>query len=286
MKKVHASPLRTKDHQWPELERIREATVYSCDRGCTKGYIEKTEDGFTQLCDCLSTYLLLKQYVLAGIPKTYWPLTLETLEVEEFYKDTVRQYASNLDQALANALGIMFMGSNGIGKTSMMIEIGKAAITEHFGVRYLTLSQYLIAALGKNEELLEDIDASDFILLDELDKAVVGKSDWPAKTAEEFIRQTIALGKGLIIASNLDDDALREQFGESLVSALQRNLLLMPVEGDDYSTRLQSDLQASWQEKLSGEVNYYATPIVERARARENVRIEVERKSWSPYFVR
>jgi len=286
MKKVHASPLRIKDHQWPELERIKEATVYSCDRGCTKGYIEKTEDGFTQSCDCLSTYLLLKQYVLAGIPKTYWPLTLETLEVEEFYKDTVRQYASNLDQALANALGIVFMGSNGIGKTSMMIEIGKAAITEHFGVRYLTLSQYLTAALGKNEELLEDIDASDFILLDELDKAVVGKSDWPAKTAEEFIRQTIALGKGLIIASNLDKKSLGEQFGESLVSALQRNLLLVPVGGNDYSTRLQSDLKASWQEKLSGEVNYYADPIVERARARENVRVEVERESWRPYFAR
>ena len=175
-------------------------------------------------------------------------------------------------------------------KASMLPKLDSQ--TEGDMEQYVTPEHYEYVKLSLKEKL-GDYDAtnktrhrlSDFTLLDELDKAVVGKSDWPAKTAEEFIRETISLGKGLIVASNLTQKGLAEQFGESLVSALQRNLLLVPVEGEDYSTKLQSELKQSWEQRLSGEVDYYADSIVQRARNREDFRVNVERESWSPYFV-
>lgn len=251
--------------QMRRLETIKKTLVGSCENCGGNGY---REDG--SMCDCMIIFQYILNLVKANIPENYWELSLKTLKVKDAYKKFVRFFINKLDNAVYRSLGVIFLGPNGVGKTSILCEIGKRAVVSGYQgqVLYLTVQQFMNAHYDKQESRenehcsLDMINNSTILLLDELDKVYIKKeSDYVLRTLEDFFRESVARGRVLVMATNWTLEDIGDNFGESFVSLINRNLRVMEFLGSDYSIQRQSQ----WLQLLENDVDFYADDIVNMA---------------------
>jgi DNA replication protein DnaC len=191
---------------------------------------------------------------------------LEELEIDESYKKFIRMYFENFDNALAQALGIIFLGPNGVGKTAMMCEIAKEAIVRGVVPYYITTQRYINMAMRSGPEILARMTGdTKMVLLDEVDKAYIKEgSDYVPKAFEDFLRATISSGRIVIAASNEDEAGLESLFGQSTLSMVRRHLKVVPVAGPDFS----DGRQDNWSKMLKEKMDWFHSNIVKMANER------------------
>lgn len=258
-----------------QVGRMREVIVDSCEYCEGRGYTKHL--GFSQ-CQCTMILEYCIELLFAFIPKQYWTLSLRDLTgVDPSYVGLVRKYITNLHNAMDHGLGILFTGANGVGKTSLQCEIGKAAVVNGYTVRYTTLERYINAARKSDDAFMDDIIAADVILLDEIDKAYIKQSsDFTIRKTEEFLRSCVAGNKPVIACTNADDDMLAETLGQSVVSLLSRKLKFIEILGDDYSRVLQDD----WYRLLEDDFDYNHENIIANAVAMFQNQHQQEEEQW------
>jgi hypothetical protein len=216
-----------------------------------------------ELCICSKVFSYVKGLVAGDIPRAYWTLKWEELQVDEAYKKLLSLYFDNFGSAKSQALGILFLGPNGVGKTAMMCEIGKEAIIQGWDTFYITTQRLIgLSMAGEKDDRLHQ---SDVILLDEVDKAYIkAGSDFVPKTFEDYLRSSISRGKMVIAASNEDEGGLEEMFGQSTLSMIRRHLKIVPVSGDDFSDKRQD----GWTRMLKDKIDWFHPNILESAERR------------------
>ncbi len=218
------------------------------------GYIPTAVPGQVCRCECMILFRYLKELVKAYLPKVpYWTLNLENLEVDDLAKKVVGEYIDNLGRAVDNGLGLLMIGPNGIGKTSVMVEIGKEALIRKYKVRYFTLSSYIDAVFQKDKELVEDYEAGDILLIDELDKT----NQKVERMVDEFLRRMSNAGKSIILATNWSKAEIEEALGQSTVSLLKRNCKTVPMMGGDYG----DIMDETWRLRLTEDFDYWHESI-------------------------
>lgn len=216
----------------------------------------------------ITIFKWIKELFYSNLPKAYWKLSLEKLQVDVLIKKVVTEYVENIDNAAKEGLGIMFLGDVGIGKTAMMCEIGKEAIRKGYSVIYTTLETYIdserLKETDREMELLNwKVWNSDFVLLDEIDKPYIKQgSMWVQTRFIDFIKGVTPYYKVLITAMNASERKLDKKYGREVVSALKRHCKPLPVTGNDYSEKLQKD----WRAKLKGEEKFLSAEIVDQAK--------------------
>jgi IstB-like ATP binding protein len=242
------------------------------------GWLEPISPGVPNPCECMTVFHYLNCLIESGIPRDYWWLTIDELEIDEDYKALCHWYTKRLQQAFEHGLGMMFLGPNGIGKTSMQCALGKEAIVKGYTVKYFTAQQYIEAT--KNTEdvsLLKEYEDGDFILLDEMDKVYIkSRSNYVTKTLEDFLRRKTSEGSAIIICTNHDQQTLIEVFGQSTVSMLQRHLKIVGMEGDDYSEKLQS----RWDDLMESSRDYFDKAILVPARQLMERELKEDERDW------
>lgn len=250
---------------------IKAKMVGTCPDCVGEGYIPiEGEPGKVSRCDCMIVFKYVIELVNAGIPQDYWSLTIDALHVDDGHKAMVKLFLENLQQAKDKGMGLVFLGPNGTGKTSMMCEIGKAALAARYKVRYFTLSQYVTTFQKDNLLLREYLESGDVLLIDELDKKYIKTgSEFVAKTVDDAFRSFLNNGKIIILCTNWDAESIGEVLGESTLSLLRRRCEFIKVVGDDYSPVLQGD----YWERLKGEPDYWSESIVRNA-------LRMERNFW------
>ena len=246
------------------------------------GWLEPTEPGKLNPCQCMTVFHYLNALIEARIPRDYWWLGIDNLEVDEEYTSFCRWYNRQMENAVQHALGVLFLGANGIGKTSMQCAIGKEAIVQGYTVRYCTAQQYIEATkMGKDLSLLEDYESGQFILLDEMDKVYIkARSNYVTKTLEDFLRRKTSQGAVFIICTNHDQKTLAEVFGQSTMSMLRRHLKILPVEGEDYSEKLQE----RWNSLMGTKTDYYADQIITMAKRLMDREIKEDDIAWKKAY--
>lgn len=246
---------------------LRKQVVEDCEECGGEGYIPVTGvPGSLRRCECMIVLRYLMDLVVANIPADYWRLSLAMLEIPQVYKDSVTFYLERFAVAMQKGLGLVFLGPNGVGKTSLMCEIGKAALVRGYDVRYFTLSHYITAIQKNLTEELEDMERGQLILIDELDKKYIKRgSDYVVKTLDESLRKLLGMGKTLGICTNWTVEDVRENLGESTMSLLQRRCDFTTMDGEDYSSKLQENF---W-DALKTDVNFFDDAIVDMAWSRE-----------------
>ena len=207
----------------------------------------------------MKVFRYLKRLHEAGIPKEYWTLHLDELQVPWKYREHVKGFLREHRNALDKGSGMLFLGSNGIGKTSLMMEVGKHFALVGYRVCYMTVQKYI------NQKFTDypiDISSYDVVLLDELDKAYAKPgSDYMPKTFEELVRQIVSLNKVSVMASNSTSSDIQEMFGNSVFSALKRKIQIIPMKGDDFSNLLQKE----WDERLTRPLDLFHENITKLA---------------------
>lgn len=262
---------------YAEMMRLQGQLVDTCSECGGAGYLSPVNPGEVNPCKCMTVHSYLCRLIEAEIPKDYWWLTIDELEVDEDYLSLVRWFSLRLVKAVSNGMGILFMGENGIGKTSMQCAIGKEAIVQGMTVKYYTAQQYIEAKKSKNDEWIVDAESAQVILLDELDKVYISKgSDFVKKTLEEYLRRMTSEGKCMVICTNGDSDYLKKTFGDSTMSALSRHLRFLGVSGEDYGEKL----QARWMKIMGDERDWYDEAIFDMAKRRMAREQEEDRREW------
>ena len=204
----------------------------------------------------MNVFRYLRRLQRAGIPLDYWSLGLGDLVVPARYRNHVKKFLREHRNVVDRGSGMLFMGANGIGKTTLMVEIGKHFTLVGYRVRYFTVQNYMNAKFSDAPINLEDYD---ILLVDELDKAYAKPgSDWVPKTFEELVRQIVSQNRVVIMATNASEKGIQELFGKSAYSAIKRKIQIVPMRGKDYSDQLQRD----WDERLSLPIDLFHPNIV------------------------
>jgi len=245
------------------ISRVKEELVLKHSRCGGTGYISSSDSSnVVYRCGCMIVFRYLKELIKSGIPQDYWNLKLDDLEIEDkLIKTIFKKYIDNLDRAKSRGIGFLLYGSNGTGKSSLMIEVGKAAIIKGHAVRYFTLSSYIDSLFRRDTERVEYYEQGDFLLIDELDK----KGGAVSKPIDEFLRRMFNLNKSLLLGTNWEETELASSLGESARSLLKRRCEFVQVGGKDYS----DELQDSILDRLLEEYDYFDPNIVEMAVQRE-----------------
>lgn len=248
--------------QFAKLKKLRNQLLQSCEICKGRGYV--LTNGDDEPCRCIVVFKYVKRLINAHIAPAYWHLELAELEIGAAYKKLMTTYLEHFEIAKQKALGLLLEGPNGVGKTACLAEIGKYAIVNGYEVVYITAEKYVteLARYGDSSQLLKEVEAADVILLDELDKAYIREdSSFVPKKVEDLVRRSISNGKIISIATNMDNAALVETFGDSFVSMLKRQLKIVPLVGDDRSVSMQRD----WTRELQTAFDYYSPAIVKAA---------------------
>jgi len=265
---------------YDKMKDYKDRILKRCDG---KFYLPNDIPGKLKPTKCLIVLHYIYSLIEALIPKAYWWLSLETLNIDQAYIDVVTWYLDNLETAVLKGLGLLFLGANGIGKTSLMCEIGKYALIRKYKVVYFTAQQYIQAVKADDKDLISYFENSDFLLVDELDKVYIKKgSNFVTKTLEDFLRRMVSKGRILILGTNLNRESFVEVFGESTVSMLKRNLRFTAITGKDYSI----DMQDNWNNELETKPDYFADVIMKNAELMWKKEQEDSEREWQKYYNR
>lgn len=245
-------------------DELKQAIVYPCKVCGGAGYLEQENPIELNPCECMLSLHYLSALIEARIPKDYWALSLDDLTlVDPAYVKFVRWYLARVSRAAEQGKGILFLGANGTGKTSMQCAIGKESVVQGYSVRYFTAQQYIEASRSGNDSMADDFESAKFLLLDEIDKVYMKSgSNYVQKTLEEFLRRRISGGAVVIACTNYEASEFESVFGSSTTSMLQRHLKFIPIEGEDYSDRLQD----RWEADMDRNVDYFDSRIMSMAR--------------------
>lgn len=185
---------------------------------------------------------------IMGVPKKFHDLTMDDFETFdqkglEAVKTFTTNYLNNIAENFANNHGILFLGSNGVGKTYISCMIVKEAYRHRYTAKRATFVDYINAytrmwgaKAPEEKEYLEQefynsYKAIEFLVLEEIGKEIDTKVSAPI--LEDCLRYREDNGLVTIICTNLNVSTIRERYGESIYSLMQGNMTPIKIEGKD-----------------------------------------------------
>lgn len=188
-----------------------------------------------------------KSLSLIGIPKKFHNITIEDFEAfdEELLdvKTYVEEYISDIPARFNQNSGLLFFGSNGVGKTMLASIIAKECYRNRYSVRRVTfmeyISQYTRAWGAKTPEeketqeslFYDNFKGVEFLVLEEVGKEI--ESNINVSILEDCLRYREDKGLVTIICTNLSGKNLFERYGASIESLIKGNFTPIKVVGKD-----------------------------------------------------
>ena len=138
----------------------------------------------------------------------------------------VRRYVAEIGERLEAGRGLWFTGDVGTGKTTLAMLISKAAMEADRTVAIYSLPR-LLAMLRETYdddaayslgELVDRLCSVDLLHVD--DVGAEQSSPWVLEQLYTIVNTRYEDGRAVLLTTNLDDAALREQIGERTVSRL------------------------------------------------------------------
>ena len=188
-----------------------------------------------------------KSLSLIGIPKKFHNITIEDFEAfdEELLdvKTYVEEYISDIPTRFNQNRGLLFFGSNGVGKTMLASIIAKECYRNRYSVRRVTfmeyVSQYTRAWGAKTPEeketqeslFYDNFKGVEFLVLEEVGKEI--ESNINVSILEDCLRYREDKGLVTIICTNLSGKNLFERYGASIESLIKGNFTPIKVVGKD-----------------------------------------------------
>lgn len=182
-----------------------------------------------------------------GVPKRYTDKTLKDFKVYDSkclkgVKSFCQDYIDNIELMLENNKGILFFGSNGVGKSFLSCIILKEVYRHRYSCRRVTFSSYISAyteswGASKSERdiaeqnLLDKYKGVDFLVLEEIGKEIDSRVAKPI--LEDLLRYREEHGLTTIVCSNIAPSMIKEIYGASIMSIIKGNMTPIQLVGED-----------------------------------------------------
>jgi len=199
-----------------------------------KGNAEKNREEFLEKAK-------LFQY---GIPRAYWDIDWKDFVGDPVAKKKVKKYCSFLKEALECGQGIIFSGSHGTGKTALSVLIAKEAIQQGYTVKYIPVAKIIDMLMQSfdsksfKENLYIVLERVEVLILDDLGKEYVGVNKqlnpMVQMNFDSILRERLNRNLVTIASTNLRQDEVLHQYGQSVFSVLLGVSKFCEVKGEDF----------------------------------------------------
>lgn len=205
------------------------------------GSLENTE------CACVRKYMFSVEAFEACVPRDFWLVKPSDIEYNREAFDTfVAPYVRRLSRAQRNGYGLLFSGSNGVGKTMFMSYVLTCAIRRGRSAYYTTmlnLDHDFKRGFEDPEarERLEFMLSSDFLGLDEMGKEqfkAIDKPNFIKTQIERILKQRFDESKPVLLATNLSKSALAATYGDTIMSIIKGKYQPVAMEPGDIRAKL------------------------------------------------
>jgi DNA replication protein DnaC len=219
------------------------------DNRCDGSGFLYDEDGRrARPCSCRPARMARKRAaaVAGRLPRRFREVSFEREPVASIERRNpalireVRAYVRSIAERLDEGRGIWFTGTVGTGKTTLAMLVSKAAMDADRTVAIYSLPR-LLALLRESfsdnaqyslNELVERLSSVDLLHVD--DVGAEQSSPWVLEQLYTIVNTRYEDGKALLLTTNLDHEALKEQIGPRTVSRIYEICgEPLPMWGDD-----------------------------------------------------
>jgi len=198
-----------------------------------------------RLCSsCMNALEWYRRLALANIPRKYWPHDIEDCIVDDgeavaFFRHAI----AHVDDVVARGLGMSVFGTNGNGKTSLCTYFMRAALRRGFSAYYAHVEAlFSLIKASFDDVTLRDrvraIRSVDVLLLDDLGRENVGRTDFVPATFDDLFRYRDGMGLSTLMTTNLPPATARERYGNALASLWSGSSKIIILRGSDLRPRL------------------------------------------------
>lgn len=182
-------------------------------------------------CKCRAQRISVRRArALSGvIPKKFQGVSFDRPPVTEIDANVVREvsrYVRAIDAHLDAGRGLWLMGDVGTGKTTLAMLVSKAALEARRSVAIYSLPRLLAEIRSSYDEdarhsytdLIDRLAQVDLLHVD--DVGAERTNEWVLEQLYSIVNARYEDGRAIVITTNLDPSALRDQIGERTVSRL------------------------------------------------------------------
>ena len=182
--------------------------------------------------------LSVKNLLSRGIPRLFVHATLDQYDIDRKIKRIIRNYLEEIDLMFKDAINLLFFGPNGVGKSFCASLIVKEAYKERYSSMMITFQSLLDLQFKKHDpgvkELLNECYAAEFLVIDEIGKETITKSDFGIGILEEVLRIRDTRGFPTILCTNMDKESLYDKYGQSIASLIEGNFVKLEFKDGDF----------------------------------------------------
>jgi DNA replication protein DnaC len=201
-------------------------------------------------CPCHGRFALRVAAFEAGVPRDFWTLQASDIKFNNSVFETmVKTYVSKLKLALKRGYGLLFLGANGVGKTTFMSWVLMEAIRRGRTAYYTTLPQldYDIKRGFNDEAARERLDwmlTSDFLAIDEVGKELFRTEggSWTKTQLERILKKRFDDSHPVLLATNMDYSTVEKTYGPTMSSIFNGKYQQVPMLPGDYRENLRKKL--------------------------------------------
>lgn len=198
-------------------QRVRAKYVLRCEK-CSGTGVE---------CDCKQRAFFETKLYESCIPKDFWDLTEAEVKYNvESYNKNIKPYIKKIDVALRNGYGLLFSGDNGVGKTTFISLVLKAALAKGYSIYYTTLPDLLydLSKGFRDRDVAQRIEwylSSDFVAIDEIGKDSNKNKLFSAEFHfERILKNRFDDAVPTLLASNMGLKEIKMAYGKTVYSML------------------------------------------------------------------
>jgi DNA replication protein DnaC len=213
------------------------------------GWILGPED-VARPCECRDRIVARARLsgVASVIPAKYRGVSFDRPPVTQIDKGAVTavsDFCAGIDSKLDTGAGLWFCGNSGTGKTTLAMLLSRTALEAGRSVAIYSVPSLLArirrtyeAETGEQSymDFFERITTVDLLHLDDL--GAERRTDWVMEQLYALINERYEGNRSMVVTSNSDEQALREEIGERIVSRLDEMCELIPLYGADQRVSL------------------------------------------------
>lgn len=191
---------------------------------------------------------------VSNIGQDYWECDFVNYMGPDGPKDITIEYLKKLDKMKESGLGLMYVGPNGPGKTTLAMIAMKYLARAGWTV-YATSLGEIVERIQKSwndkdamggQDILATYRGADFLFIDDVGKEHRGQSGFVQTVFDNLIRYRVQHRLPIFLTTNYTKSELAGTYGESVMSLLEGKIYPVEVSGRDFRrTELKKHLRTT-----------------------------------------